>query len=227
MTVLNNVSCYIKYLPLESQHSQWSLVIQEFEMLFHQIEPLLHRSYDYTCMFSIMNMLLKVSSITNYKAILEPFSKLLSFILKNCSFKLENLVDICSLSNRAFAKDRDKQYLPRCIINELVQCISVKLNCVDRNLLLILQLAVLDAGGSIYKSSIIEDETELYDPHYYIQTNTADCLKQHINEIIAFIADIHSLTRIKQNLKIDKHMQSCPSEDSLGEIGRASCRERV
>jgi hypothetical protein len=41
-------------------------------------------------------------------------------------------------------------------------------------------------------------------------------LKQHINEIISFIADIHSLTRIKQNLKIDKLLQSCPSEDSLG-----------
>lgn len=49
-----------------------------------------------------------------------------------------------------------------------------------------------------------------------IQTNTADCLKQHINEIISFIADIHSLTRIKQNIKLDKHLQSSPSEDSLG-----------
>jgi hypothetical protein len=49
-----------------------------------------------------------------------------------------------------------------------VHCVSVKLNCVDRNSLLILQLTVLDAGGSIYKSAIIEDETELYDPHYYV-----------------------------------------------------------
>ena len=33
---------------------------------------------------------------------------------------------------------------------------------------LILKFAVLDAGGNIYKSNIIEDEKELYDPHYYV-----------------------------------------------------------
>ena len=74
----------------------------------------------------------------------------------------------------------------------------------------------MDAGGNIYKSSIIEDEADLYDPYYYVPTNAADCLKQHLTEIISFIADIHSLTRIKQNLKSEKFLQTCPSEDSLG-----------
>ena len=67
ITILNNVAVYIKYLPLETQHSQWNLVIQDLKILFHQIEPLLNRSYDYTCIFSIMNTLLKVTSIANYK----------------------------------------------------------------------------------------------------------------------------------------------------------------
>ncbi|CAF0899614.1 unnamed protein product [Brachionus calyciflorus] len=216
LRILNNVSIYIEYLTLESQHSQWLLVIQEFETLFRQLEPLMNKSYDYTSFFVIMSNLLKVPSISTNKTIIEPFSKLLSFILQNSRFKLEHLIEICSLSNRAFAKDRDKQFLPRVIINELVQSISVKVKCTDRNLLLILQLAVLDAGGNIYKSSIIEDESDLYDPYFYVPTNAADCLKQHLNEIISFIADIHSLTRIKQNLKSEKHLQTCPSEDSLG-----------
>jgi hypothetical protein len=67
MTILNNVAIYLKYLPVESQHAQWNLVIQELEILFHQIEPLLHRSFDYSCIFQIMNIMLKVSSITSYK----------------------------------------------------------------------------------------------------------------------------------------------------------------
>jgi hypothetical protein len=67
ISILNNTAAYIKYLPHESQHSQWALVIQELETLFHQIEPLMHRSYDYTCIFSIMNTLLKVTCIVNYK----------------------------------------------------------------------------------------------------------------------------------------------------------------
>lgn len=33
---------------------------------------------------------------------------------------------------------------------------------------------------------------------------------------MAFIADIHTLNKIKQNLKLDKNLQSCPSEDTLG-----------
>ena len=49
-----------------------------------------------------------------------------------------------------------------------------------------------------------------------IQTNASDSLKQYITEIITFIADIHTLTRVKSNLKIDKHFLTNPSDDSLG-----------
>lgn len=38
----------------------------------------------------------------------------------------------------------------------------------------------------------------------------------HINEIIAFIGDIHSISKVKQTLKLEKHLQTCSSEDSLG-----------
>ncbi len=41
-------------------------------------------------------------------------------------------------------------------------------------------------------------------------------MKQHINEMITFIGDIHTLTRIKQNLKLDKLLQTSSSSDSLG-----------
>ena len=44
------------------------------------------------------------------------------------------------------------------------------------NILLLLKLlthkfAVLDAGGTIYVSPIIEDENDLYDPHYCVSFN--------------------------------------------------------
>jgi hypothetical protein len=32
----------------------------------------------------------------------------------------------------------------------------------------ILKLILLDIGGNIYKSTIIDDETDLYDPHYCV-----------------------------------------------------------
>src|SRR6218665_4019510 len=38
------------------------------------------------------------------QSILEPFSKLLSHTIQNCSFQLQQLLDICSLCGRAFNK---------------------------------------------------------------------------------------------------------------------------
>ena len=70
MKILNNIALYIEYLPIESQHSQWIMVIQEFENLFRQMEPLMNKSYDFTCLFVIMGSLLKVSSIATNKVIL-------------------------------------------------------------------------------------------------------------------------------------------------------------
>lgn len=104
------------------------------------MQLILHRSADYTCLFRIIVILLRINYTISCKQILEPFSRILCFILQHCSFKLSNLVDICSLSNRAFGKDRAKQYLAKCIINELVHSINVKVCCLDRNLLQILQV---------------------------------------------------------------------------------------
>ena len=39
-----------------------------------------------------------------FQGILEPFSKVLSFTIQNCTLKLQQLIDICSLCNRAFSR---------------------------------------------------------------------------------------------------------------------------
>jgi len=38
------------------------------------------------------------------QGILDPFSKLLSYTVQNCTFGLQQLMDICSLSGRALTK---------------------------------------------------------------------------------------------------------------------------
>ncbi len=77
--ILNNTAVYIEYLPVETQHSQWALVIQELEALFRHIEPLMVKSYDYTCLFNIMSVLLKVPVIASNKVFI--FSKYCLIIL--------------------------------------------------------------------------------------------------------------------------------------------------
>ena len=67
LQILKNVATYMDYLPLESQQSQWVLVMQELEILFLQLEPIMNKSCDYSSLFLIMITLLKVPSINNVK----------------------------------------------------------------------------------------------------------------------------------------------------------------
>ena len=52
-----------------------------------------------TVLASLSSLLLCV-----LQGILEPFSKVLSFSIQNCTLKLQQLIDICSLCNRAFSR---------------------------------------------------------------------------------------------------------------------------
>ena len=49
-------------------------------------------------------IIISVYIVDCLQSILESFSRLLSFTILNCSFKLQSLLDICYLCNRAFSK---------------------------------------------------------------------------------------------------------------------------
>lgn len=46
------------------------------------------------------------------QSLLEPFSKLLSFVIQNAVFTLAYLVELCGLCYRAFTKVTMREYLP-------------------------------------------------------------------------------------------------------------------
>ncbi|CAF1545712.1 unnamed protein product, partial [Adineta steineri] len=175
-------------------------------------------NYDLTPVLRIMMNILKVPYIANVRAVLDPFSKLLTFILQNGTFQLEHIIELCSLSNRTFTRDREKFLLPRSIVNVLVEAMLHRYPCPDRNLLLMIQLILLDAGGTIYASAIVSDDVRAYDPHNVVTTNGAECMKHYLNETVAFIADIHTITKIKSTMKekSEKQQLSNLTEDTLG-----------
>jgi hypothetical protein len=51
---------------------------------------------------------------------------------------------------------------------------------------------------------------------FQVQTSVADYLRQNITEIVSFIGDIHTITKIKQNLKQDKDNPIPQNEEPLG-----------
>ncbi|CAF3245537.1 unnamed protein product [Rotaria socialis] len=224
-TLLSNIAQFMEYIPIDSPIQLWTSVFLEFDFLFDKltrvyttIKSSTQVTYDLTPILRIMMNILKVPYIANVRLVLDPFSKLLTFILRNGTFQLEHIIELCSLSNRTFTRDREKFLLPRCIVNVLVEAMLHRYPCPDRNLLLMIQLILLDSGGTIHASAIVSDDVRAYDPHNVVTTNGAECMKHYLNETVAFIADIHTITKIKSTMKekSEKQQLSNLTEDTLG-----------
>lgn len=97
---------------------------------------------------------------------------------------------------------------------ELVQALKFKQSLPDDNLLSLVQFVVLDAGGTICPTNIVgHDVCTLFKAQSQMLTSTcvADCTKQHLNDCVEFISDLHTLTKVKNNMK-----GGALNEDTLG-----------
>ena len=58
---------------------------------------------------------------------------------------------------------------------------------------------MLDAGGTISDTNILGEQGMLYTTHAHmlISTCSAECMRDHLNECLEFISDIHTLTKVK------------------------------
>lgn len=140
---------------------------------------------------------------------MDPFCKIISHCVQHTTLQYKILTDICCLSVRVFAKDRDKQQLCRQLMFELVQALKFKINIPDNNLLLMVGFLLEDAGGTLPKG-IVNDLPE-QPPSY--ATNASECIRQYMNDILDFLADFHTLSKIK-NFKSTNDL----NEDTLGGV---------
>ncbi|XP_013379281.1 protein unc-79 homolog [Lingula anatina] len=216
MQVLNNLSSYMECIPLETTSPTWPGILGQFEGYFRKLLPELPVGCDIAPVMKIMASVLKIPGVASNKGILEPFSKVLSFAIQNCELLLQHLIDICSLANRVFIKERDKVFLARTIVFELVQALKFRASVPDSNLLLLVQFVCIDAGGTITPGTVTEEYcTYSFNPmtHPVVSTSASECMKQHLNECVDFIADLHTLTKVKNNMKGSSFNLN---EDTLG-----------
>ncbi|KAK7493418.1 hypothetical protein BaRGS_00015318 [Batillaria attramentaria] len=201
MLTLNNLSTYLTCVSLESSVPMWTNILTQFDIFFRRL--VLPNPCNLEPVLSIIITLLKVYVITNVRGILEPFSKILSFAIQNSTLKLQHLIDICSLCNRVFTRERDKLILTRTVIYELVQVLRFKSLVPDDNLLMMVQFVVLDAGGTLCLSNSLSEASTLYAAHSQtlISTCSAECMRQHLTDCIEFIGDLHTLTKVKSNTR--------------------------
>ncbi len=114
-TLLSNIAQFMEYIPIDSPSQLWTSVFLEFDFLFDKLTRVYATiksstpiNYDLTPILRIMMNILRVPYIANVRLVLDPFSKLLTFILQNGTFQLEHIIELCSLSNRTFTRVKIK-----------------------------------------------------------------------------------------------------------------------
>uniref|UniRef100_A0A182YRS8 Protein MMS22-like n=2 Tax=Anopheles stephensi TaxID=30069 RepID=A0A182YRS8_ANOST len=212
--IFRNLAEYLQCLPIDCiAGSVWLPVIQALDSLLRRVILILGNVSGSEHLLDIMVALLKVPQLS--KNILEPFSKIISFAIQNLHLTQRVLVDICSLSGRAFAKERDKLYLGRQIVFDLVQALKFKINVPDSNLLLLVGFLLQDAGG-ILPPGIIGD-ISCGESFVHSNCNISECMRQpYLNDILEFLADFHTLSKIK-NLKAPSTTPGL-CEDTIGGV---------
>ncbi|XP_071069823.1 protein unc-79 homolog isoform X8 [Dasypus novemcinctus] len=208
---LENIATFMEALPMDSPSSLWTTICNQFQTFFAKLPCVLPLKCSLDSSLRIMICLLKIPSTNATRSLLEPFSKLISFVIQNAVFTLAYLVELCGLCYRAFTKERDKFYLSRSVVLELLQALKLKSPLPDTNLLLLVQFICADAGTKLAESTILSKQMIASVPG--CGTAAMECARQYVSEVLDFMADMHTLTKLKS------HMKTCSQplhEDTFG-----------
>uniref|UniRef100_A0A8C5T3P5 Unc-79 homolog, NALCN channel complex subunit n=1 Tax=Malurus cyaneus samueli TaxID=2593467 RepID=A0A8C5T3P5_9PASS len=208
---LENIATFMEALPMDSPSNLWTTISNQFQTFLTKLPCVLPLKCSLDSSLRIMICLLKIPTTSATRSLLDPFSKLLSFVIQNAVFTLAYLVELCGLCYRAFTKERDKFYLTRCVILELLQALKLKSPLPDMNLLLLVQFVCADAGTKLAESTILHKQMIASMPG--CGTAAMECMRQYVGEVLDFIADMHTLTKLKS------HMKTCSQplhEDTFG-----------
>ncbi|XP_063060311.1 protein unc-79 homolog [Engraulis encrasicolus] len=208
---LENIAVYMEALAMDVPSNLWSSICNHFQTFFTRLPAVLPLKCPLDSAFRVMLCLLKIPATSVTRSLLEPFSKLLSFVVQYSTFSLSYLVELCGLCYKTFNKERDRCYISRIAVLELLQALKFKSPLPDTNLLLLVQFVCSDLGTRLAESTILQKHMISSLP----AGNTAamECMRQYINEVLDFIADMHTLTKLKS------HMKACCQplhEDTFG-----------
>ncbi|XP_018583101.2 protein unc-79 homolog isoform X4 [Scleropages formosus] len=208
---LDNIASFMEALPMDSPSNLWATICNQFQTFLTKLPSVLPLKCPLDSSLRIIICLLKIPTISATRSLLEPFSKLLSFVIQYGIFSLSYLMELCSLCYRAFNKERDKFYMSRVVVLELLQALKFKSALPDTNLLLLVQFVCADAGTRLAESTILQKHMISSLPGG--TTAAMECMRQYTSELLDFIADMHTLTKLKS------HMKACCQplhEDTFG-----------
>ncbi|KAG7510175.1 hypothetical protein JOB18_015459 [Solea senegalensis] len=208
---LDNIATFMEALPMDSPSNLWTTICNQFQTFLTKLPSVLPLKCPMDSSLRIIICLLKIPTTNATRSLLEPFSKLLSFVIQYGTFSLSYLVELCGLCYKAFNKERDKFYMSRIVVLELLQALKFKSPLPDTNLLLLVQFVCADIGTRLAESTIIQKH--MISTLQGCTTAAMECMRQYISELLDFIADMHTLTKLKS------HMKACCQplhEDTFG-----------
>ncbi|XP_058605539.1 protein unc-79 homolog isoform X7 [Onychostoma macrolepis] len=208
---LDNIATFMETLPMDSPSNLWTTICNQFHTFLTKLPAVLPLKCPLDSSLRIIICLLKIPVTNATRSLLEPFSKLLSFVLQYGVFSLSYLVELCGLCYKTFSKERDKFYMTRIVVLELLQALKFKSSIPDTNLLLLVQFVCADIGSRLAESTILQKHMISALPG--CTTAAMECLRQYLSELLDFIADMHTLTKLKS------HMKACCQplhEDTFG-----------
>ncbi|XP_015463394.3 protein unc-79 homolog isoform X1 [Astyanax mexicanus] len=208
---LDNIATFMEALPMDSPSNLWTNICNQFQTFLTKLPAVLPLKYPLDSSLRIIICLLKIPTSNATRSLLEPSSKLLSFVIQYGVFSLSYLVELCGLCYKTFSKERDKFYMSRVVVLELLQALKFKSPIPDTNLLLLVQFVCADIGTRLSESTILQKHMISAIPG--CTTAAMECLRQYLSELLDFIADMHTLTKLKS------HMKACCQplhEDTFG-----------
>ncbi|KAM8704272.1 hypothetical protein ACLKA7_008814 [Drosophila subpalustris] len=210
--IFRNMAEYLQCVPAEAGVGLaiWSQAMQAMESLLRQVIVIMPSLNNAEYMLDLIVATLRLNCVP--KTLLDPYSKIMAYCVQHTNLEYQTIYDLCTLNTRSFSKDRDKNLLCRQMIFEFVQALKFKSNIPDHNLLMIIGFVLLDAGGTLPPGAL----PCLPDAAPILTTNAADCLRQYINDVIDFLADFHTLSKIK-NFKSGQSSNGL-GEDTLGGV---------
>ncbi|XP_071543773.1 protein unc-79 homolog isoform X4 [Panulirus ornatus] len=216
--LLGNVASYMECVGQDGGGGLSPSLVPLFDTFLRKVFMCINVMTDLNPVLRILVAVLKIPGVSSHKSILDPVSKLVSYSIQNSVMKYEYLSDLCHLCTRIFPRERDRMLLPRLVVYELVQALKFKTSIPDANLVLLVQLVVQDSGGTLGSNTVVGDlPKEIQDIHNLPNISAAECMRSHLHDALEFIADVHTLTKVKSNCRNSVGL----NEDTMGGLVKA------
>lgn len=192
----------------------WSDLMSSFEAYLRRLTigltDIASSIHNLVPLMRVLLAMFKIPGIGAHRSILDPVNKLLIHVIQHSPLLLEHVRELCILCARAYVRDRDRLCIARTFSLELVQALRFRTQLPDENILLLVQWALEDAGGTLSYSITAQSlersqNKQLGQSGVSIEltsTNATECLRLHISELLDFISDVHALTRFKVSLNV-------------------------